>query len=83
MLKTGRRIQTLRQAFNIREGVKPSQWRLPKRLTEAPDEGPFAGRGIDADAMKKMGYASLGWDSNTGKPLDSTLVELGLKELVG
>ena len=83
VLKTGRRIQTLRQAFNIREGVKPSQWRLPKRLTEAPDEGPFAGRGIDADAMKKMGYASLGWDSNTGKPLDSTLVELGLKELVG
>lgn len=83
VLKTGRRIQTLRQAFNIREGVKTSQWRLPKRLTEAPDEGPFAGRGIDADAMKKMGYASLGWDSNTGKPLDSTLVELGLKELVG
>ena len=83
VLKTGRRIQTLRQAFNIREGVKTSQWRLPKRLTEVPNQGPFAGRGIDADAMKKMGYASLGWDSNTGKPLDSTLVELGLKELVG
>ncbi|UCE97984.1 MAG: aldehyde ferredoxin oxidoreductase family protein [Dehalococcoidia bacterium] len=82
-LRTGRRIQTLRQAFNIREGIKTSEWRLPKRLTEAPRQGPFAGRGIDADAMKEMGYAALGWDAKTGKPLDSTLLELGLKELVG
>jgi aldehyde:ferredoxin oxidoreductase len=83
VLSTGRRIKTLCQVFNIREGVQPSQWRLPKRLTEAPNKGPFAGRGIDADTMKEMGYAALGWDPKTGRPLEDTLDILGLKELIG
>ena len=34
-------------------------------------------------AMKEQGYEALGWDHKTGKPLDSTLRELGLEELVG
>jgi aldehyde:ferredoxin oxidoreductase len=83
LLKTGRRIQTLRQAFNIREGIDTTKWRLPERLTVAPNQGPFAGKGIDAKGMKEKGYAALGWDPKTGKPLDSTLKELELKELVG
>jgi len=33
--------------------------------------------------MKANGYAALGWDAKTGKPLESTLQKLGLKELVG
>jgi aldehyde:ferredoxin oxidoreductase len=82
-LKAGRRIQTLRQAFNFREGVRPSQWRIPERLAAAPATGPVAGRKVDFNAMKANGYAALGWDAETGKPLDSTLQELGLKELVG
>ena len=82
-LKAGRRIQTLRQAFNIREGVRLSEWRLPERLVVAQDAGPVAGRKVDFDAMKANGYAALGWDAKTGKPLESTLQELGLKELVG
>ncbi len=83
LLKTGRRIQTLRQAFNIREGIDTTKWCLPERLTVAPNHGPFAGKGIDAKGMKEKGYAALGWDPKTGEPLDSTLKELGLKELVG
>jgi len=45
--------------------------------------GPTAGRKVDFNAMKAKGYAALGWDAETGKPLQSTLQELGLKELVG
>jgi aldehyde:ferredoxin oxidoreductase len=82
-LKAGRRIQALRQAFNIREGVDTSQWRLPERLAVAQDAGPYEGRKVDFDAMKAKGYEALGWDAKTGKPLESTLRELGLKELVG
>jgi aldehyde:ferredoxin oxidoreductase len=82
-LKTGRRIQTLRQAFNIREGVKTNEWRLPQRVAAAPATGPLQGRKVDFDAMKRVAYTALGWDSETGKPLESTLEELGLKELVG
>ena len=82
-LKAGRRIQTLRQAFNFREGVHPSEWCLPERLQSAPTTGPTAGKKVDFKAMKEKGYAALGWDATTGKPLESTLQELGLKELVG
>ena len=80
-LKAGRRIQTLRQAFNIREGVNTSEWLMPERLAKVPAYGPIAGRKIDFKEMKKRGYAALGWDTETGKPLESTLEELGLKKL--
>ena len=82
-LKAGRRIQTLRQAFNIREGLNTSEWRLPERLEAVPSTGPIEGKKVDFKAMKEKGYAALGWDAATGKPLESTLQELGLKELVG
>ena len=82
-LKAGRRIQTLRQAFNIREGLRPSEWLLPERIEAAASSGPTAGRKVDFKTMKKKGYAALGWDAATGKPLESTLREVGLKDLVG
>ena len=37
---------------------------------------------VDVRAMKDEGYQALGWDPITGRPLDSTLEKLGLKELV-
>lgn len=80
-IKMGRRVQTLRQAFNIREGVDTSSWRLPKRATVAPS-GPNKNRKIDFDAMKEEGYKALGWDPKTGIPLESTIEGLGLKKLV-
>lgn len=80
-LKAGRRIQTLRQAFNIREGVRPSEWRLPERLAAETTTGPTAGKKVNFKSMKEWGYAALGWDAETGKPLESTLEELGLKQL--
>ncbi|MBA7659039.1 hypothetical protein ES703_67002 [subsurface metagenome] len=82
-LKAGRRIQTLRQAFNIREGINTSEWHLPERLEATMPNGPKKGRKIDFKAMKEKGYEALGWNAKTGKPLESSLEELGLKELVG
>ncbi len=82
-LETGRRIQTLRQAFNIREGVDTGAWKLPERLTVPQDSGPKKGKKVDLKTMKEKGYQALGWDPKSGKPLASTLEKLGLKELVG
>jgi len=82
-LKVGRRIKTLRQAFNVREGIDTSQWHLPERIAAPQPTGPNAGRKIDFKTIKEKGYEALGWDAKTGKPLASTLKELGLKELVG
>ena len=36
LLLTGERIQTLRQLFNFREGIRPGDFRLPERIVEPP-----------------------------------------------
>lgn len=83
-LKAGRRIATLRQAFNIREGINTSEWVLPERLTGVQPSGPnSAGVAIDFNQVKEEGYSALGWDAKTGRPLESTLEDLGLTDLVG
>ena len=82
-LKAGRRIQTLRQAFNVREGVNMAEWTLPERIDCPPATGPIAGRNLDFKAIKKLGYEATGWDGITGRPLNSTLKEMGLEGLVG
>jgi aldehyde:ferredoxin oxidoreductase len=79
---TGQRIQTLRQAFNAREGLLPREFSLPKRIAEPPSTGPFAGHSVDFSALKASYYEAMGWDTETGYPLDQTLGELGLKGLV-
>jgi aldehyde:ferredoxin oxidoreductase len=82
-LKAGRRIQSLRQAFNIREGVRTSEWCIPPRLDQPPATGPIAGRNLDFKAIKRFGYQAMGWDGETGIPSESTIEDLGLTDLVG
>jgi aldehyde:ferredoxin oxidoreductase len=71
-LAAGRRILTLRQAFNAREGLTPDQFELPKRIS-AP--------GIDYGALRNGYFAQMKWDVKTGKPSREVLEELGLAEL--
>jgi len=82
-LEAGRRIETVRQAFNLREGLTPKYFAMPERITAPPATGPFAGRKVDFATAQKNYYKAMGWDPETGKPLESTLQELGIKELVG
>ncbi len=83
-LETGARIQTLRQAFNIREGIDPSQVKLPPRLAGIPpkDEGPLAGITVDVDTLAREYWEAMGWDAATGHPTQDTLERLGLARLV-
>ena len=83
VLKTGARIQTLRQAFNIREGIRPSGIKLPPRMAGIPpkSEGPLAGITIDIDTLSSEYYKGMGWDPETGNPSEASLERLGLKEL--
>jgi aldehyde:ferredoxin oxidoreductase len=81
-LRIGRRILTLRQAFNAREGITPNKFALPKRLT-VPQKTAGLGIGIeiDFDSLKKSYFNSMGWDIQTGKPYPETLANLGLEDL--
>ena len=83
-LEAGARIQTLRQTFNIREGIDPSQIKLPERMAGIPpkNDGPLADITIDIDSLKSEYYKAMGWDPESGQPTDATLERLGLKGLV-
>jgi aldehyde:ferredoxin oxidoreductase len=74
-LNAGRRILTLRQAFNAREGLTPDQFELPKRIAAAAK--------FDYVALRKGYFAEMGWDIQSGKPTKAALAELGLADLTG
>jgi aldehyde:ferredoxin oxidoreductase len=81
-LKAGRRVLTLRQAFNAREGITPDQFDLPKRIKEEPlPVNSGAPPKIDYRALKEGYFEAMGWDSKTGLPSEKTLADLGLANL--
>jgi aldehyde:ferredoxin oxidoreductase len=72
-LKAGRRILTLRQAFNAREGLTPDKFELPKRITSTSK--------FDYAALRDGYFSEMKWDTKSGKPTKEVLTDLGLGEL--
>lgn len=83
LLKTGERIANIRQAFNIREGLNPLQFKVPERVLGRPPkkEGPLAGITIDEDTLVKEYIAAMDWDPVTARPSKKKLQELGLEDV--
>ncbi len=83
-LTTGARIQTLRQSFNIREGIRVADVRLPERMAGRPPlaDGPLKGVTIDIDALAREYRTAMGWDPETGAPTRDTLEKLELLGVV-
>ena len=81
---TGMRIQTLRQLFNVREGITPKDFVLPDRVIGVPplSDGPTKKITIDIDTLKSDYFKEFGWDYNTGIPTDDKVKELSLEEYV-
>jgi aldehyde:ferredoxin oxidoreductase len=81
--KTGRRIQALRKAFNIREGLKPGDTKLHQRGLGKPPQtiGPLKGKSVDIESLEAIYYRILGFDTATGGPTPQTLQELEIDEL--
>jgi aldehyde:ferredoxin oxidoreductase len=84
VLRTGARIQTLRQCFSVREGLTAREIQLPSRMVGRPpqQEGPLAGITIDIESLRQGYFSSMGWDSKSGIPLEGTLEELRIQEVV-
>ncbi len=72
-LKAGRRILTLRQAFNAREGLTPDQFELPKRIASTAK--------TDHAALRDGYFAEMKWDIKSGKPSREALADLGLLDI--
>lgn len=84
-LVVGERIQHLRQAFTVREGLNAiKDFRPHPRMWGAPplEHGPLKGVTLDLDTLAESYYRALGWDVATGKPNRKRLEELGMHEVV-
>lgn len=77
-MEIGRRIQTLRQKFNIKHGVDPRSSRLASRMAGDPplNNGPTKGRTVLIDEMMRLYWRQIGWDEATGIPLEEGRDEL-------
>jgi len=73
------RILTLRQAFNIREGLTRKDFEIPARSVGKPAQtsGPNANVTVDSEALGDNYFAALGWDVKTGKPGREAMAQLG------
>jgi len=83
-MEIGKRMQTLRQMFNIREGIDPISFRMHNRIAGNPPikEGPLKGRTVPIEDMMKGHWKHFGWDEETGKPLGETIQGLDLPRLL-
>jgi aldehyde:ferredoxin oxidoreductase len=76
---TGERVNALERVINVREGLRPDDDTLPRRLCEdALTEGPLAGQTVDFDLMRAEFYAASGLDPATTLPTAETCARLGL-----
>ncbi|MCR4606479.1 MAG: aldehyde ferredoxin oxidoreductase family protein [Oscillospiraceae bacterium] len=83
-MEIGERIQTLRQLFNIKQGIDPASVKLPKRMLGEPPlpSGPLKGVTLDKNrAQVSSHWRAFGWDGKTGVPLDETIERLGINRL--
>ena len=78
--KIGARIATLRIAFNLREGVRNVDFKVPDRIIGRPplEAGPLKGVTVDIDRQVRDFLEAMGWDTTTGVPKKETLKDLGL-----
>ncbi len=82
----GERIQTMRHAFNIREGYNPLNnlnTISPRIFGKTPlDSGPNKGITVDIGTMVREYLEYVDWDVKTAKPSRKRLEKLGLHEVI-
>jgi len=74
----GERGYTMERLINTRFGISAANDRLPKRLTDVPQDPRDPTTKIPLETMKKTYYAARGWDKN-GIPTEATLRRLRIK----
>ena len=82
---TGLRIFNIRHAFNLREGISPSDTYITPRLLGIPpqEDGPLKGVTVDGELLRKNFFKAMDWDLETGNPSLESLKKLGhLEEVI-
>ena len=83
-MEIGRRVQTLRQLFNVKHGIEPGLIKVHPRSIGEPVQviGPNRGRSFDLGRMMRDYWREIGWDPESGVPTQETIEELGLADIV-
>ena len=86
LLRCGERIQNLRAAFNLREGIAPGDFKPhPRMLGEGDgllDDGPLRGVKVPLDQLKRDYYAAMHWNPATGRIERAHAQALGIDGLL-
>jgi aldehyde:ferredoxin oxidoreductase len=86
LLDAGERIQDLRTAFNLREGLKPADFRPPPRMFGEGDgklaHGPLRDVVVPLAALTRDYQAAMRWNPETGRLARGRAVELGIDALL-
>lgn len=77
----GERIQTIKQAFNVKHGIEPREYKLSDRALGLPPltEGANKGRTVPIDKLRHDYWQHFDWDPQTGKPTEKALKRLGIQ----
>lgn len=83
-MEIGKRIQTLRQLFNVKQGYDPAAVHLPDRMAGKPPlkSGVLKGITLQNDEGVRMAWEGYGWDPETGIPTDECVEAQGINELL-
>ena len=74
----GERGYTMERYINCKFGITAADDKLPKRLTDVPQDPNDPQTKVPLEIMKKTYYAARGWDKN-GIPTEATLRRLKIK----
>jgi len=81
-MAAGKRIQTIRQLFNAREGIDLSSLAISPLAAGHPplQRGANRGRSVPLAPLMRLYWQHIGWDQDTGVPTAQALQELGIEE---
>lgn len=86
LLECGERIQNLRNAFNVREGLVPADFKAHRRMVGEGDglldAGPLKGIQVPLDQLKRDYYDAMGWSFETGQLSRTRADQLEIGELL-
>ncbi len=87
LLASGERIQNLRQAFNVREGLKPADFKLPPRAAGEGDglltAGPLKGITVPIEKLRRDYFTAMHWNPESGRVSKAHAQQLGIDGLLG
>lgn len=80
-MTVGRRIQTVRQLLNVREGLDLFSLAISPRAAGHPPltHGANRGRSVPLRPLMHGYWERMGWNGDTGIPSAQTLQELGIE----